>query len=215
MSETQHPIRISAFASGKGSNLEAILRNINNGSLNAKVVAVISNKSQAGALINAQNSNIPAYHVSSLLFDSNKEFVNKLLDILKEHKTEIIVLAGYMKKIPMDIVRAYKHRILNIHPALLPSFGGKGLYGQFVHQAVLDYGCKVSGATVHLVDEEYDTGAPIVQQCVPVEEGDTSESLAERVLKTEHIIFSQAIQLFAENRIQISGRKLTILPSHQ
>lgn len=212
MSEQQQPIRITAFVSGEGSNLEAILRNIDNGSLNARVVAVVSNKSKAGALINARNRNIPAYHISRLHFETEKAFVKKLLSILEENNTELVVLAGYMKKIPVEIVRVYKHRILNIHPALLPSFGGKGLYGEFVHRAVLDYGCKVSGATVHIVDEEYDTGAPVVQQCVAVKEGDTTDLLAARVLKVEHVIFSQAIQLFAEKRIIVNGRKLTILP---
>jgi len=111
-----------------------------------------------------------------------------------------------------EIIRKFKNRILNIHPALLPSFGGKGMYGHFVHQAVLNYGCKVSGVTVHLVDEEYDNGAPIIQRCVPVMEDDTPETLAARVLKIEHQVFSEAIQFFADGRIKISGRKVKIKP---
>ena len=212
MSNKKGPIKITAFASGRGSNLEAILKNIDEGRLNAKVVAVIANKSKAGALENAGKRGIAAYHISCLHFDSDKEFEERLLSVLKEHGTELVVLAGYMKKIPATIIRAYKGRILNIHPALLPSFGGHGLYGHFVHEAVLNYGCKVSGATVHLVDEEYDTGPPIVQKCVPVKEDDTPDTLAARVLKVEHEIFSEAIQLFAQNRVKFEDGKLTIAP---
>jgi phosphoribosylglycinamide formyltransferase 1 len=212
MSDQRNPIKITAFASGRGSNLDAILKNIENGKLNAKVVAVISNKSNAGALENARIRGIAAYHISRLLFSSDEEFENKLLSVMKEQGTELVVLAGYMKKISSSIVRAYKGKILNIHPALLPSFGGHGLYGHFVHEAVLDYGCKVSGATVHLVDEEYDTGPPIVQKCVPVKEDDTPESLAASVLAVEHDIFSEAIQLFAQGRVIFEGGKLAIKP---
>ena len=206
-----NPIRITAFASGKGSNLEAILKNIENGSLNATVVAVISNKSKAGALETAKNRNIPAYHLSQIQFENEQDFADKMLTILKQHDTDMIVLAGYLKKIPDMVIRQFKNKILNIHPALLPSFGGKGLYGHFVHEAVLEYGCKVSGATVHLVDDEYDTGTPIMQKCVPVLNDDTPDTLAARVLTVEHEIFSKAIQLFAEKRIEICGRKVNIL----
>lgn len=213
MSEKYPPLRIAVFASGRGSNFEAILDHIKKGDLNAKVVAVISNKSAAGALQTARENDIPAFHISRLHFDSDEVYVNKLLTVLQEHGTELVVLAGYMKKMPAQVVRAYKNKMLNIHPALLPSFGGKGLYGHFVHEAVLEYGCKVSGATVHIVDEEYDTGPPVVQRCVPVQEDDTPETLAARVLEVEHQIFPEAIRLFAERRVKISGRKLSILPA--
>lgn len=212
MSDKREPIKITAFASGRGSNLEAILKNIDSGKLNARVVAVIANKSKAGALENARNRGIAAYHISRLHFESDKGFENKLLSVMEEHETDLVVLAGYMKKIPAAIVRVYKGKILNIHPALLPSFGGHGLYGRFVHKAVLDYGCKVSGATVHLVDEEYDTGPPVVQKCVPVKEDDTPELLAARVLTIEHEIFSEAIKLFAQGRVSFKDGKLAISP---
>ena len=206
-------IRVTAFASGRGSNVEAILKNIRTGHLDAEVVLVISNRSKAGVLEVARRYGIPALHISGIQFDSEEAYADRLLQALHEHGTELVVLAGYLKKVPSVIVREYKNRILNIHPALLPSFGGKGLYGHFVHEAILEYGCRVSGATVHLVDDEYDTGSPIIQRCVPVLDDDTPDSLAARVLKVEHKIFSEAIQLFAEGWIEIEGRKVRILRS--
>lgn len=198
------------LASGRGSNLAALLSAIEKGELHASIVAVISNKAEAGVLDIARARGIPAIHLSNELLPSTEEFDQALLQTLKEHQVEIIALAGYLKKLSSGIIRAYKHRIVNIHPALLPAFGGKGMYGQKVHQAVLDYGCKVSGVTVHLVDEEYDTGPPILQRCVPVKEDDTVETLAARVLEQEHQIYAEALQLFAEERIEIQGRKVII-----
>jgi len=213
MTSVKEPLRLAVFASGRGSNFQAILKNIENGSLWARVVVVISNRSKAGALETAREYGIPDYHISPKHFENEDDYVTRLLEVLKQHGTEMIILAGYLKKVPVQIVREYRNKILNIHPALLPSFGGKGLYGHFVHEAVLDYGCRVSGATVHLVDEEYDHGPPIMQECVPVLDGDTPDTLAARVLQVEHKIFSQAIQLFAENRIVIEDRKVRILPA--
>ena len=208
---TVEPLRLTIFASGHGSNFRAILDNIEKGNLAAKIVLVLSNRSSAGALSTARERGIPALHLSQKQYESEGEYIKQLLKALEDHQTQIIILAGYLKKIPAAVIKHYKNRILNIHPALLPSFGGEGLYGHHVHQAVLDYGCKVSGATVHLVDEEYDTGPPIVQRCVPVLEGDTAETLSQRVLKIEHQIFPEAIKLFAENRIRIEERKVKIV----
>ncbi|MBN1558968.1 phosphoribosylglycinamide formyltransferase [candidate division KSB1 bacterium] len=205
------PIRIAAFASGGGSNVRAIYSNIAKGALSAELVAVISNNSACGALQFARDNGIPAFHLSVRQFSTAGQFENRLLALLTEHKTELVVLAGYMKKMPEMVVRAFKNRMLNIHPSLLPSFGGKGLYGHFVHEAVLNYGCKVSGVTVHLVDAEYDTGPPVLQRCVPVLDDDTPETLASRVLQEEHKIYSDAIQLFAEKRVHIVGRSVRIL----
>lgn len=210
MSENK-PIRVVAFASGGGSNVRAIYNNIVEGKLNAVLAGVISNNSSCGALEHARQHNIPALHISRKQFQSDTEFDQHLLKVLADLKTDLVILAGYMKMMPESVVRAFKNKILNIHPALLPSFGGKGLYGHFVHEAVLEYGCKVSGVTVHLVDTEYDTGAPILQRCVPVQADDTPETLAARVLKEEHKIYSDAIQLFAEGRVKIDRRKVTIL----
>jgi len=200
------------MASGRGSNLQALLKAIERGEVDARVVLVISNKSAAGALEIARSRQIATVHLSESHFGSEAEYVERLLELLQRHQVELIVLAGYLKKIPPAAVSRYQHRIINIHPALLPSFGGPGLYGHFVHDAVLQYGCKVSGVTVHLVDANYDSGAPILQECVPVIEGDTAETLAARVLQVEHRLLPAAIQLFARNRVQVEGRRVRILP---
>ncbi len=205
-----NPLRISVFASGTGSNLAAIQEAIDQGKLNARIVLVISNKSDAGALEIARNHKIPAQYLALENFTSVDELDQAFLNALKDHKVELIALAGYLKRLSSRLVQTYKNRILNIHPALLPSFGGTGMYGRKVHQAVLDYGCKVTGVTVHLVDEEYDTGAPVLQRCVPVQQDDTVETLAARVLEQEHKIYAVAIQLFAENRVIIQGRKVFV-----
>lgn len=204
------PLRVGVFASGKGSNLAALLAAIEKGELHAKIVLVISNNADAGALDIARKHDIPTLHLAQPLFSSIEEFDRALLRALHKHEVEMIALAGYLKKLSSVIVQQYKHRILNIHPALLPSFGGTGMYGRKVHEAVLNYGCKVTGVTVHVVDEEYDTGPPILQRCVPVEQDDTPATLAARVLKVEHKIYAEALQLFAEKRVEIHGRKVII-----
>jgi len=141
MSENK-PIRVVAFASGGGSNVRAIYNNIVEGKLNAVLAGVISNNSSCGALEHARQHNIPALHISRKQFQSDTEFDQHLLKVLADLKTDLVILAGYMKMMPESVVRAFKNKILNIHPALLPSFGGKGLYGHFVHEAVLEYGVK-------------------------------------------------------------------------
>ena len=199
---------LAVFASGRGSNFEAILNNINAGKLKAEIRVVISNKKAAGALEIAQKNHIPAFFISAKKYPEQNDFDARIMEILVEHEVNFIVLAGYLKMLSTKIVQKYKNRILNIHPALLPAFGGKGMYGHLVHEAVLNYGFRVSGVTVHLVDEEYDTGLPIIQRCVPVENDDTPETLAARVLKEEHKAFTEALQLFAEDKIEIRGRKI-------
>jgi formyltetrahydrofolate-dependent phosphoribosylglycinamide formyltransferase len=203
-------MNIAVFGSGKGSNFRSILDKILEGEIPAKVGVVISNNSKSGILEIAREHNIPALHISQKQFISEEEFNNKILKVLEEFNINFIVLAGYMKKIDSLIVSKFKNRIINIHPALLPAFGGKEMYGSRVHTAVIDYGCKYSGATVHIVDDEYDHGAIILQESVPVLENDTPEILAARVLKIEHKIFPQAVKLFAENRIKIINRKVSI-----
>lgn len=205
-------LRLAVLASGRGSNFEAIQNNIINGKLKATIQVVISNKASAGALEIARHHGIPAVYLSAKEYPEPALFDEQVLKIMNEHQANFIVLAGYLKMLSSIIVRAFKNRILNIHPALLPSFGGKGMYGHHVHQAVLDYGCKVTGVTVHLVDEEYDTGVPVLQRCAPVLDDDDAESLAARVLKIEHQIYSEALQLFAEDRVEITGRRIRIKP---
>ncbi len=201
-------MNLCVLASGRGSNLRSIIRSQKTGRIKSKVVLVISNNSNSNALNIANENQIPAIHLSQIQFNSENKYVNKFLELLKLHKVDLIILAGYMKLIPLEIVRAYKNRILNIHPALIPSFCGKGLYGLNVHQAVLDYGAKVTGVTVHLVDEEYDTGPIVIQKTVKVHDNDTAESLRGRVLKLEHKMFSEAIKLFESKKFNITGRKV-------
>ncbi len=203
-------LRLAIFASGRGSNFQAILEAIAAQRLRAQVVLCVSNRSEAGALQLARAVKIPVAVIDEKQFADSAEYARALLRALTQHEVNFIALAGFMRKIPAEVVRQFRHRIVNIHPALLPSFGGKGLYGHRVHEAVLAYGCKVSGATVHFVDEEYDTGPPILQRCVPVLENDTPETLAARVLEIEHQIYPEALQLFAEGRVRIDERKVNI-----
>lgn len=203
-------LNLVAFASGGGTNLQAIIDNIEAGKLDAQIKAVISNNSKSGALERARNHNIPAIHLSQKQFATPEEFDQKLLSTLKENETDLVILAGYMKMLSPTVVRTYRNKILNIHPALLPSFGGKGMYGIHVHEAVINTGVKVTGVTVHVVDEIYDHGPIIVQKCVPVLPDDTPETLQQRVLPHEYELYSKAIQLFAEGKVEIKDNKAFI-----
>ncbi len=190
-------LSIAVFASGGGTNLQALIDAGKRGEFSGKISAVISNNSQAYALIRATSENIPTFHVSNKTHPDPVPFTKCLLDILRAHSINLIVLAGYMKLLPPEVVRAYRSRIINIHPALLPKYGGKGMYGLNVHKAVLDSGDKISGATVHFVTEGYDLGPIIIQRTVPVLADDTPESLAARVLEIEHKILPLAVGMFA------------------
>ncbi|MBI5216949.1 MAG: phosphoribosylglycinamide formyltransferase [Ignavibacteriae bacterium] len=204
-------LRIAVLASGRGSNLRAIVDAIHAGIIsNAKVSLVLSNNSSSGALEFARQQGIPAVHCSRLQFSSDAEFVAAMMQTLREHNNNFIVLAGYMKKLDPTIISSFKNRIINIHPALLPAYGGKGMYGMHVHEAVIANRDSVSGATVHLVDEEYDRGPVVLQERVDVSTTDTPESLAEKVLKIEHTLYPKAINLFAQGRIHVNGQQVTI-----
>ncbi|CUU04342.1 phosphoribosylglycinamide formyltransferase-1 [Candidatus Thermokryptus mobilis] len=203
-------MNIAVFASGRGSNLMAILKAIEEGRLKARVVVVISNNSSSGALEIARSKGIDALHISRSQFSSDREYVDKILSELRKRNVELVVLAGYMKKIPAEVVSEYRNRILNIHPALLPSFGGQGMYGINVHKAVIESGVKITGVTVHIVDEEYDHGPIVLQKAVEVKDDDTPETLAERVLKVEHEVYPEAIRLFVEGKVNVFGRKVII-----
>ncbi|HPI74595.1 MAG TPA: phosphoribosylglycinamide formyltransferase [bacterium] len=203
-------LAVAVFVSGRGSNVQAIQDKIDRAELNARIVLMISSSAKAGALEIARRHHIPAFTLTADQYVDEAAYSQALLHLLEDHAVRLIVLAGYLKKVPVQIVQSYRHRMINIHPALLPSFGGQGLYGRHVHEAVLNYGCKVSGATVHLVDFEYDTGQPLLQRCVPVQEEDTPETLAARVLAVEHEILPEAIRLFAENRIQVQEGRVRI-----
>jgi len=204
-------MNIAVFASGRGSNFQAILNAIDAGLLPARVVVIISNKFDAGAMEIARAHNIPTQHLSQKMFPSEEALANAMLEVFDKSHAEFIALCGYLKKIPAQVIRQYRNRIVNIHPALLPSFGGEGMYGHHVHEAVIASGEKVSGATVHLVDEEYDRGPIVLQKIVDIAQDDTPDSLAAKVLKIEHEIYPLALKAFAEGRVKIEGRKAWIM----
>lgn len=189
-------LSIAVFASGGGSNLQALIDAAKTGKICGCVNAVISNNSSAFALKRAESEHIAAYHISNKRYPDQTVLLTELESILDGHSINLIVLAGYMKLLPIEIVRRYKGRIINIHPALLPKFGGKGMYGINVHKAVIEAGERYTGATMHFVDEVYDNGAIIIQRTVPVLRDDTPETLAARVLEIEHQILPQAVSLF-------------------
>lgn len=209
--EIRQPLRLAICASGRGTNFEAILEAIRSGRLDAHVEMVISNNLNAGVMEIARRSGIPTLHVDEQRYSCVEEFSHRWLIELSQRSVNFIALAGYLKKVPPGVVHAFRNRILNIHPALLPSFGGPGMYGRYVHEAVLARGCRVSGATVHIVDEEFDNGPIVMQRCVEVLDDDTPETLAARVLKIEHKIYPEALQFFAENRVVVEGRRVKIL----
>ena len=177
-------LKIAVLASGGGTNLQAIIDGINNNTItNAKISVVISNNAGAYALTRAKESGIDAKCVSPKDFESREAFNEALLDTINLYKIDLVVLAGFLVKIPEAMVHQYTHRIINIHPSLIPAFCGVGFYGLRVHEAVLEKGVKVTGATVHFVDEGMDTGKIILQQPVMIEDGDTAQVLQKRVME--------------------------------
>ena len=194
-------LNIGVLVSGGGTNLQAIIDETLAGDINGKVKVVISNKEDAYGLERARQNNIDD------VFETDED---KVIEVLKNHNIDLVVLAGYLKIISPKFVNEFKNKIINIHPSLIPSFCGKGYYGQKVHQGVIDYGAKVTGATVHFVDEGADTGAIIMQETVEVKDDDDAISLAKRVLEIEHKILKKSISLFCENKLSIQGRRVFI-----
>lgn len=194
-------LNIGVLISGGGTNLQAIIDETKSGGINGTVKLVISNKENAYGLERARLSKIKA------VYETDED---KIIELLKENNIDLIVLAGYLKIITPKFVDEFRNKIINIHPSLIPSFCGKGYYGEKVHQGVIDYGAKVTGATVHFVDEGADTGAIIMQETVNVEQGDDAKSLAKRVLEVEHRILKESIRLFCENKLSIQGRRVFI-----
>lgn len=195
--------KLSVWVSGSGSNLEHIIQACRNKEISAAVTLVISDRPGIPALERAKKYSIPTAVVARKDFESEGAYSLAILELLKKYQIDLIALAGYLRKVPDEVVRAYRGRIINIHPALLPKFGGKGFYGKAVHEAVLKAGEKESGAAVHYVDEVYDHGAIILQKKIPVLSADTPESLAERVHQIEYEIYPQAIRLVLE---KLAGR---------
>jgi formyltetrahydrofolate-dependent phosphoribosylglycinamide formyltransferase len=200
-------LNLAVFVSGRGSNLKAILDNQDLKIL-INVKAVCSNDSQCNALKIAESLNIDTYIVPKI---QDEKAVNDLMFFLQQREIELIVLAGYLKLIPAFLVEKFENRIINIHPALLPAFGGKGMYGMNVHKAVFDSSAKVSGATVHFVNQEYDKGRIIAQSCVDISDVNSPEEIAERVLNIEHQLLPFVIKKFAQKKIKIIDSRVLIL----
>ncbi len=198
-------IKIAVLVSGRGSNLQAIIDNIEKGTLNAEIAVVISDQADAYALDRARKHKIPAVHVDVKKYETREAYDTALVEELKKRKVDLVCLAGFMRVIMPVPIKAFPNRIMNIHPSLLPAFPGL-----HVQKKAINYGVKFSGCTVHFVDEGVDTGPIIIQAVVPVLDDDTEDSLAERILKQEHRIYSRAIQLFAEGRLTVMDRRVTV-----
>ncbi len=197
--------RLAVLASGRGSNFQAIIDAIAAGGISGQCVALITDNPDAYAIKRAEKADIPVIIIDFTSFQSRAEYERALLAAMKEQRADLVILAGYMRILGREIVSEFTGRMINIHPALLPSF--TGLHGQ---RQAFDYGVKVAGCTVHFVDENLDCGPIILQRCVPVLETDDEESLAERILEQEHIAFPDAVRLFCEDRLEISGRRVRV-----
>ena len=208
------PKRIAVLVSGGGTNLQALIDAQNRGEIiNGEIAAVISSAEGAFALDRAAKAGIPGYVMARKSFDSNRAMTAALVEKLKELDIDLVVLAGFMVILTEEMVQAYPNAIVNVHPALIPSFCGAGYYGLHVHEKALEYGVKLSGATVHFVSEECDGGPIILQKAVPVEEGDTPETLQRRIMEqAEWIILPKAVSLFCQDKLSVEGRIVHILP---
>jgi len=203
--------RLAAFCSHGGSNFAAIADAAQRGEIPLEVVVMVHNNAQAGAKVKAIARGIPTEWVPGNAFADEAAHAARLREILDGYRVDLIALAGFMQRIPVEIVRRYAGRMTNIHPALLPLFGGTGCYGHHVHEAVFAAGMKVSGATVHLVDEEYDHGPILMQRAVPIHDCASPEEIAARVLIEEHKLYPEALGLLAQGRFRIEGRRATLL----
>ena len=205
-------LKVAVLVSGGGTNLQAILDAADSGKItNTEIRVVISNNEGAYALERAKNYGTEALLLSSKSFETREEFNQKLLEALKERDIDLVVLAGYLVVVPPCVIKEYENRIINIHPSLIPSFCGKGCYGLHVHEKALARGVKVSGATVHFVDEGTDTGPIIMQKPVMVEHGDTPEVLQRRIMEqAEWNILPETINLIANGKVHVDGRVVTI-----
>lgn len=200
-------MKIAVFVSGRGSNLSALLNYPDLINL-IEIVAVVSDKIDCKAFEIAREFGIKTFSIGQ---ENGKVNQNDITSILKKLEVDFIVLAGYLKLIPNELIEKFENKIVNIHPALLPSFGGKGMYGSYVHRAVFNSSAKVSGATVHMVDKTYDTGKIIAQKCVDISDVKNPEEIAERVLKIEHQLLPEVVKAFAENRVKIESERITII----
>jgi len=195
------PAKLAVLISGGGTNLQSLIDSIKMGKLSAKIVLVVSSRSDAYGLERAKNEKIETYVYKTKAYATEEDAAKALLEVLERKEVEYIALAGFLKMVPNMIIHKYRDRITNIHPALLPKFGGKGMYGHFVHEAVIAANERESGATVHIVDEIYDHGKIILQRKVDVYPDDTPDSLAARVLRVEHQIYPEALENLIRGKI--------------
>jgi phosphoribosylglycinamide formyltransferase-1 len=206
-------LRVGVLVSGNGSNLQALIDACRGGAVPAEIAVVISNVPTAFALQRARAAGIPAVVVSHSDYSSVETFETALEAALATHRVELVCLAGFLRILSPRFAGAFSGRLLNIHPALLPAFGGKGMYGERVHRAVLASGVRRSGCTVHFVTDVPDGGPIIAQASVPVEQGDTPATLAARVADQEHRLYPQVVRMFAERRLRLEGDRVQILPA--
>ena len=206
-------LKLGILVSGGGTNLQAIIEKIHNGYLaGCEIVTVVSSRAGAYALERAKNNGIPTACISRKGFASMEEYNQALVEHFRQQGVELVVLAGFLSMLGEAFIEAYKNRIINIHPSLIPAFCGKGYYGIVPHQKALEYGVKVTGATVHFVDLEYDSGTIILQKAVAVLEDDTPETLQLRVMQeAEWELLPRAIKLFSERRLMLEGRRVRII----
>ncbi|MGF7059469.1 phosphoribosylglycinamide formyltransferase [Brassicibacter mesophilus] len=203
-------VKIGVLVSGGGTNLQALIDNIDNGNIRGEITVVIANRKNAYGLERAKNKGIPSVYIDRKKFENDIDYDREIIRILDEHNVELVVLAGYLKILSEELINKFRNRIINIHPSLIPSFCGKGFYGEKVHKAVLEYGVKITGATVHFVDYETDSGPIILQYTAVVNDNDTVESLQKRVLDIEHKALTEAVKLFCEGRLNVEGRNVLI-----
>lgn len=204
--------RIGVLVSGQsgGTNFQAILDAVERGELEARVPLLISTSETHGAVARARVANVKTLVLPPRGLSAS-EWDEKAADALYQEGVSVVALAGYLRYITSVLLEAFPRRILNVHPSLLPAFGGQGMFGGRIHRAVLEHGCKITGCTVHLVDERYDTGPILAQACVPVEDEDTPDSLALRVQREEHRIYPQCLQAVCHHKIHVEGRRVTWL----
>lgn len=203
-------LKIAVLASGSGSNLQALIDAVACGSIKGQIDIVITDRLGAYALQRAENHGIAALCIDRKSYTNKADFDLHLINNLNEIHPDLIILAGYLSILSSELTHKYQGKIINIHPSLLPAFGGKGFYGEKVHKAVIESGAKISGATVHFVDENTDTGPIILQQSVEVLDDDTPETLAKRVLSVEHSLIVKAAELFCDKKLKLEDRNVRI-----
>jgi phosphoribosylglycinamide formyltransferase-1 len=209
MSPSPRPLRVAVLLSGSGTSLENLLERIDAGEVPARVAVVIASQEEAFGLERARRRDIPALAVPRRRYREVKEFNDRIHEALEPHDVDLVLLLGFLS--PFELRGRYEGRTMNVHPALIPAFSGRGFYGRRVYEAVLESGVKLTGATVHFADPDYDQGPIVLQEAVPVHDDDTVETLSERVQAAERRLVPKAVRLFAQGRLSIEGRRVRIL----